>query len=100
MAQYIILASPSSNIKSAAIITAITQLRAGFSTLQAEFLRMSAMKTGDGSVVGDYAEVASVYGVQIGNFADANTAAKALYDETNSALGNSPALIQLMSELA
>lgn len=95
MAQYIQLNDPGvlPNAKGQVLLNGILQLRAGFATLQAEGARMAAMQ---GSSI---AEVVSVYGVKQGDFGSVNAAAQHLYDELNSALGNSAALLQLLSEL-
>ncbi len=98
MSTYFVLAT-TSNPKGTALANAVQQARTAFSVLQAESLRMAAMLSGDGSQDTHYAEIVTIYGVQQGTSASANAAARAMYNEINSAVGNSAALVQLMAEL-
>jgi hypothetical protein len=47
-----------------------------------------ALKDGDGTQAAHFDLMAAQCGIQAGDYADANTAAKALYDEMNSVDGN------------
>lgn len=70
---------------------ALNRLQEGWNALANHFAAMGAMRDGDGTQDAHYALVTSSYGV--GNDDDAH----ALYDEMNSTLGNSAALLQLLA---
>lgn len=71
----------------------IRELTTQLSRLDDVFASLTQMKDGDGSSAAHFAKVTTLYGT-----ADDATA-KALYDEINSAQGNSAALRQLLAKL-
>ena len=77
----------------------VRRLRIEFSRLEDLFSAMNQMKDGDGSQASHFQKVVDLFGVQ---GADAGTKlanAKVIYDELNSAIGNSAALAQLLAKL-
>lgn len=77
----------------------VRETRRRFSALEDTLAVMTRMKDGDGSQAAHFQEVVDSFGV-LG--ADANAKlvnAKAIYDELNSAMGNSAALLQFLAEL-
>lgn len=60
---------------------------------------MAALKDGDGSQASHFDLLASECEVLANDYADANTAAKALYDEVNSVAGNAAAGIAAAKQL-
>lgn len=77
----------------------VRNVRTNFDRLESIFLIMNQMKDGDGSQASHFQKVVDLFGVQ-GNDANAKLAnAKVMYDELNSTLGNSTALLQFLAKL-
>lgn len=74
-------------------------LREAESQLAAALAGMSAMKDGDGTSSDHFVLLATECELVANGYADANTAAKALYDETNSVAGNATAGIAAAKQL-
>lgn len=75
------------------------KLRDAFSALEDELLAMAKIKDSAGNDAGHFAIVAEMYGVEGADQPAKNANAKKLFDELNSAMANSSALIQLLSLL-
>ncbi len=67
--------------------------------LEAALAGMAALKDGDGSDSAHFDLMASECGLVANDYASANHAAKALYDETNSVAGNGAAGIAAAKQL-
>lgn len=74
-------------------------LREAESQIAAALAGMAALKDGDGTQASHFTLLASEGEVVANDYADANTAAKKLYDETNSVAGNAAAGITAAKQL-
>lgn len=74
-----------------ALANTLEGLRRHWYLMKQAFDAMTTMRDGDGSQASHYALVKTLYGVE------SDVDAKALYDELNSTLGNSEALLQLLA---
>lgn len=70
------------------LMDSVRKVRAELSSLANQFAALSTMKDGDGSQAGHFVKVVTLLGVQGADQTAKNAAAKGLYDEMNSALGN------------
>ena len=78
---------------------ALRALREGAAILGQEVNSIVAMRNGDNSDVTHYAQVVTYYGVGAGQYADANTAAKRLDDETEAVKGNMDNVMASLNQL-
>lgn len=69
-------------------IRGLQQLREGKENVAQAFAAFDGLKDGDGSQAAHFDLMAVQCGITAGDYADANTAAKAFYDELNSVNGN------------
>lgn len=69
-------------------IRGLQMLREGKECIEIALAGFGAMKDGDGSQASQFSQMASICSITAGQYADANTAAKKLYDEMNSVNGN------------
>jgi hypothetical protein len=75
----------------------LRNIRKEFSLLEADFLNMAQDKDSAGNDPEHFALIADLYGTNGVDAAAKNANAKRLFDETNSAINNSAALLQLMA---
>jgi hypothetical protein len=79
----------------------VRELTARLARLDDVFAAMSTMKNGDGTQAAHFQKVVDLYGVNPSDpdNADKLAMAKSIYDELNSAQGNSAALRQFLARL-
>lgn len=77
----------------------IRNLDVNLDRLQTVFDAMTQMRDGDGSQASHFQTVVDKFGVAGSDENDKLASAKVIYDEMNSALGNSAALKQLLAKL-
>jgi hypothetical protein len=70
------------------IMEAVRKSRDVLNTFRTQLAIMTQMKDGDGAQASHFAKVAAQYGTAGADAAAKNAAAKSLYDELNSMLGN------------
>lgn len=78
------------------IMDSVREVGTRFKALQLVFGALGRMKDGDGSQAAHFAKVVTLLGVQGVDDAAKLAKAKALYDEMNSMLNNSAALLQFL----
>jgi hypothetical protein len=70
------------------LIRGLQMIREGKQNVEIALASYSAMKDGDGTQAAHFDQMVSICGITQGDYVDANTAAKKLFDECNSVGGN------------
>ena len=75
------------------------RLRVEFDRFESLFGAMAQMRDGDGSQASHFQKVVDLFGVKGADSGAKLANAKVIFDELNSAIGNSAALVQLLAKL-